>query len=81
MTPARALAAAAFLALAPPAFAQAPPPDAKLHALFDREFKRGLEEAPEFATFLGFPGYDDRVTDLSPAAVARRKAHVPAVIA
>jgi len=54
-------------------------PNTALHALFDREFQRGLEEQPESATFLGIPGYDDRVSDLSPGAVARRKAHVKAL--
>jgi uncharacterized protein (DUF885 family) len=63
------------------AVGQEPPRDAKLHSLFEREFKNLLEEAPEFATFLGIPGYDDRLADRSPAAVARRKAHTPGVIA
>jgi uncharacterized protein (DUF885 family) len=67
--------AAATLAVAQPAR------DAALHALFDREFKRGLEEQPERATLYGIEGYDDRVTDHSPAAVQRRKAHVPRLIA
>ena len=77
----RALAAAALVAATLPAFAQEPSADAKLHALFDREFKRGLDEAPELATFYGIPGYDGRLSDLSAAAVARRRAHVPGVIA
>jgi len=61
------------------AFAAEPAPNKALNDLFDREFKRGLEEHPEQATFLGMPGYDDRLTDLSNAAVARRKAHVKEV--
>ena len=75
--------AAVVLALsaALPVAAQEPPRDERLHALFDREFKRVLDERPEFATFLGIPGYDNRLTDLSPAAVARRKAAVAPVIA
>lgn len=52
-----------------------------LHAIFDREFKRGLEEFPERGTFLGIPGYDDRFADLSPAAAARRRAHARAAVA
>ena len=78
-----ALGAAAFAAAAqgtPPAPAAASQGKA-LHALFDREFKRGLEEFPERATYLGVPGYDDRLADLSPEAVARRTAHTRAVIA
>jgi len=53
-----------------------PPPDKALHALFEREFQLTLEEHPKFATFVGVPGYDDRLTDLSPAAVMRRRAHL-----
>ena len=45
-----------------------------LAAYFEREFQRGLEESPEYATILGIPGLDDRVTDFSPAAVMRRRA-------
>ena len=70
------IAAAVFAFAAGCAIAAEPAPNKALAALFDREFKRGLEEHPEQATFLGMPGYDDRLTDLSPAAVARRKAHV-----
>jgi uncharacterized protein (DUF885 family) len=73
---------ALFLAAAPAiATAKEPPPDKRLHALFDREFKRALDESPEVATFLGIEGYDDRLTDLSPAAVKRRKARVKSVLA
>ena len=73
------IAAAVFAFAAGCAIAAEPAPNKALAALFDREFKRGLEEHPEQATFLGMPGYDDRLTDLSPAAVARRKAHVKEV--
>jgi len=45
----------------------------RLHALFDLEWNRSLQEYPEFATFLGIPGEDDRWTDLSPEAIQRRK--------
>ena len=79
---ARRAAAASLFALAwGLACAAEPAPNAALHALFDREFKVGLEEHPERATFLGIPGYDDRLSDLSPQAVARRRAHVKRVIA
>jgi uncharacterized protein (DUF885 family) len=76
-----ARAALAALVLALPLQAAEPARDAALHALFEREFKRSLEESPESATQLGIDGYDDRLTDRSPAAVARRKAHVLTVIA
>ncbi|HEY4997803.1 MAG TPA: hypothetical protein VII36_01610, partial [Usitatibacter sp.] len=63
------------------AFAKEPPPNKALNALFEREFKVELEEHPEFATLFGMPGFDDRLTALSPRAVARRKAHGNVVIA
>ncbi|HEX5128403.1 MAG TPA: DUF885 domain-containing protein [Usitatibacter sp.] len=77
----RAALLAAALLLPIPAAAAEPARDAALHALFDREFKRGLEEFPERATYLGIDGYDDRLTDRSPAAVARRKAHARGLVA
>jgi uncharacterized protein (DUF885 family) len=78
--PLRFLAAAVVAAALLPAAAQAPARDEKFNALLDREFKRQLEESPETATVLGIPGYDDRVADRSPKAVARRRAHVPRLI-
>jgi len=45
-----------------------------LAAFFEREFRLGLAESPESATLLGVSGFDDKVTDFSPAAVARRRA-------
>jgi uncharacterized protein (DUF885 family) len=69
----------AFSASAAPV--QEPPPNKALNALFEREFKTVVAEHPELATFFGVPGYDDRLTDLSAQAVARRKAHTKAVIA
>ncbi|HEX3060679.1 MAG TPA: DUF885 domain-containing protein, partial [Usitatibacter sp.] len=75
------IAAAVFAFAAGCAIAAEPAPNKALAALFDREFKRGLDEHPEQATFLGIPGYDDRLTDISDAAVARRKAHVKEVAA
>ena len=73
------LAAALLLPLSP--HAAAPARDAALHALFEREFQRSLREFPEAATQLGIDGFDDRLTDKSPEAIARRKAHTPTVIA
>jgi uncharacterized protein (DUF885 family) len=82
MRAAARIAAGFFLAAAVfAAAAKEPPPDKALQSLFDREFKRGLDESPEQATLLGIDGYDDRLTDYSPAAIARRKARVKAVIA
>jgi uncharacterized protein (DUF885 family) len=68
--PASVVLAASLLA-APAAFADA---TADLHALFDREWERGLAESPESATYLGDARYGDRWTDLSAAAIAARDA-------
>jgi uncharacterized protein (DUF885 family) len=73
------LAAALLASLSLPA--AEPARDAALHALFESDFRRGLEEFPERATHLGIDGYDDRLTDRSPEAVARRKAQTRAFIA
>lgn len=72
--------AAAVLAAAADAAAAEPPKNVALHAFFEREFRRGLEESPESATFLGMPGYNDRLTDHSPEAAERRRARVKASI-
>jgi len=47
----------------------------KLHALFDEDWQWGLERYPESATLLGDNRYNDRLTDLSPEAIERAKAH------
>ncbi|MFP5265478.1 MAG: DUF885 domain-containing protein [Blastocatellia bacterium] len=47
----------------------------KLHALFEEDWQWGLQQFPESATLLGDNRYNDRLTDLSPEAIARRKAH------
>ena len=72
----RAVIAAAALWLALPLAAAEPARDAALAAFFDREFRNSLEEQPEVATYLGMDGYDHRVTDLSPQAIARRNARI-----
>ena len=69
----RAALAALAIAAAAPALAAPPPRDAALHALFDREFRRSLQEAPEVATLLGVPDFNDRLQDPSPEAVQRRR--------
>jgi uncharacterized protein (DUF885 family) len=77
----RAALLAATLALFSPLLGAETARDAALHALFEREFRLALDESPETATFLGIEGHDHRLTDKSPAAIARRKAHTPKVIA
>ena len=70
-------AACATVALA--AGAAEPARNAGLHAFFDREFANFIEESPEYGTYFGIDGYDDRVTDLSPEAIARRNARLAKV--
>jgi uncharacterized protein (DUF885 family) len=69
--------AALVLALAQAAGAQtsAVQEAVKLHAFFKEEWEWLLREYPEFATSLGDPRYNDRLTDLLAAAMDRRKAH------
>lgn len=68
---------AALLVLVGASHATAPPATAgaRLHALFEEDWQQRLREHPEFATFYGDHRYDDRLTDLSPQAMARREAH------
>ena len=77
----RAAAAALLVTAACAGYAKEPAPNKALHALFDREFKDFLDEHPEYGTFLGMDGYDDRLTDFSPASIERRKAKVKKAIA
>ena len=46
---------------------------ARLAALFDLDWEYTNVESPETATFVGYPGQDERWTDNSPAAIARRR--------
>ena len=49
-------------------------PDAqRLRQLFDLAWRHENVDHPESATFRGYPGQNDRWTDLSPDAIARRK--------
>ncbi len=50
-------------------------PAQKLHALFDEDWQWGLKDGPEGATLYGDHRYDNRLSDLSPEAIERRKAH------
>ena len=45
----------------------------RLQMLFDLDWNHSLIESPEFATDVGFPGQNDRWTDNSLEAIARRK--------
>lgn len=45
----------------------------RLHKLFDVDWKRTMQENPEFATEVGYPGFDDRWSDMSPEAIEQRK--------
>ncbi|HEX4780552.1 MAG TPA: DUF885 domain-containing protein [Usitatibacter sp.] len=58
-----------------------PPPNKSLADLFERETLNHFQEHPEQATLLGIHEFDGKLTDNSPEAVARRKAHVKHVIA
>jgi uncharacterized protein (DUF885 family) len=50
-----------------------PTPDAeRLHQLFDLQWQYTMEEYPEFATYVGWPGQNHRWTDVSLEAVERR---------
>ncbi len=51
--------------------AAASPPQ-QLHALFDQIWQWQLRSFPEFATYVGVAGYDDRWTDQSLAAIEQR---------
>lgn len=45
----------------------------RLHRLFDISWEYTMKEAPEFATAVGYPGQNDRWSDISFEAIARRK--------
>src|SRR3989454_12339647 len=46
---------------------------ARLHELFRVNWEYRMTEFPEFATYVGYPGQNDRWTDNSLAAIERRK--------
>ena len=52
----------------------------RLHQLFDLDWNHSLIESPEFATEVGFPGQNDRWSDLSLDAIARRKRELQAAL-
>jgi uncharacterized protein (DUF885 family) len=45
-----------------------------LHRLFERAWEDKLNQTPEFATYIGFPGHNDRWSDSSEAGIERRHA-------
>jgi uncharacterized protein (DUF885 family) len=49
------------------------PEAARLKQFFDAHWKYSMEEAPEAATYAGYPGLNDRWSDLSSSAIQRRK--------
>ena len=50
------------------------PDSVRLHRLFELEWEQSMAQCPECATSVGEPGGNDRWTDLSPEAIAQRKA-------
>ncbi len=51
-----------------------------LHVLFDEDWQWNLEQYPEAATLYGDNRFNDRLTDFSPEAIERRKAHERAIL-
>jgi len=45
----------------------------RLHRLFDVSWEYTMRDSPEFATSVGYPGQNDRWSDISFEAIARRK--------
>jgi uncharacterized protein (DUF885 family) len=68
-------------AAAAPASQAADDPGARLNALFQSEWERGMRENPLSATYVGDHRYDDRWPDLSPDAMAKSDAEDRAVLA
>jgi uncharacterized protein (DUF885 family) len=48
------------------------PEGERLHRLFDLQWQYTMEEYPEFATYVGWPGQNHRWTDMSLEAIERR---------
>jgi uncharacterized protein (DUF885 family) len=76
----RLLVLVSGLFLPSPAARAAEPPAApvseseRLHRLFERAWEDKLNQTPEFATYIGFPGHNDRWSDFSEAGIERRHA-------
>src|SRR5438876_5430907 len=50
----------------------------RLQELFKLDWDHTMRESPEFATMVGYPGQNDRWTDLSLEAIGRRKKELQA---
>ncbi len=50
----------------------------RLHDLLKLDWEHTMHESPEFATEVGYPGLNDRWSDISPAAIARRERELQA---
>ena len=50
----------------------------RLHSLFKLHWEYSMTERPELATEVGYPGQNDRWSDISPEAVERRKRELQA---
>jgi uncharacterized protein (DUF885 family) len=53
----------------------------KFRAYLDADWKRWMEQYPDIATQVGYPGQNNRWTDDSPAGIERRKKHLAESIA
>ena len=53
----------------------------KFRAYLDADWKAWMEQYPEIATWVGYPGQNGRWTDDSPAGIERRKKHLAESIA
>ncbi|HMJ60870.1 MAG TPA: DUF885 family protein, partial [Bryobacteraceae bacterium] len=53
---------------------------ARLHQLFESDWAWQMHAYPELATFSGYPGQNDRWTDLSAAAIESRRRHPQEVL-
>jgi uncharacterized protein (DUF885 family) len=47
----------------------------RLQELLKVDWSYTMANSPEFASYVGFPGYETKWTDFSPAAIAERKGH------
>lgn len=56
-------------------------PVQKLKKYLDAQWKNSMIESPETATYVGYPGQNDRWTDMSLQAIARRKKEAPCSLA
>jgi uncharacterized protein (DUF885 family) len=48
----------------------------KFRAFLANDWKRWMEESPEFATYVGYPGQNRRWSDESPAGIEERRKHL-----